>query len=185
MRQERRIVGQQDVMLQLADIEDDEGAETLPHDRANGLDQRRSLLNGRRDQIGGMGGGDIAGGEIFRAAGQMQAEKWQRPVDMQTTVFADIAANGLAGLEAGYDVIDQIGDGKRGAAGGEEVHRRDLRHSSSTGWSAAIAWRISATTRASGFPVHSSMKNFLNSTAMAQPFSANLSWMKRVCSPLP
>ena len=41
---------------------------------------------------GEKGGGDIAGGEIFRAAGQMQAEERQRPVDMQTTVFADIAA---------------------------------------------------------------------------------------------
>lgn len=87
-------------MFQLADINHHESAETLPHGGAHGLDQRRSLLNGGGDEIGCMGSGDIARGEVFRAARQMQTEERQRPVDMQAAIFSDIAADGLAGLEA-------------------------------------------------------------------------------------
>jgi hypothetical protein len=117
----------------LANIENDKGPETLPHGRADRLDERRGILNGRRDEIGGMGGGDIAGGEIFRAARQVQAEERQRPVDMQPPVLSDVAADGLAGLQAGHDVIDQTGNGRRRTTGGRNGHRRDLRHSSITG----------------------------------------------------
>ncbi|MND54103.1 hypothetical protein D3C80_451550 [compost metagenome] len=100
MRQEGRVVGEQDVVFKLANIENNKGAETLAHHRADRLDQRRGLLNVRSDEIGGMGGGDVARGEIFRAARQMQAEERQRPVDVQTAVFSDIAADGLAGFQA-------------------------------------------------------------------------------------
>ncbi len=62
-------------MLQLTDIEHDEGAETLPHGRTHGLDQRRGLLNGRSNEIGSVSGGNVARGKIFRAAGQMQAQE--------------------------------------------------------------------------------------------------------------
>ncbi|MND87321.1 hypothetical protein D3C80_793170 [compost metagenome] len=133
MWKERRVVRQQDIVFQLADIENDKGAETLPHGSTNRLDQRCGLLNGGSDEIGGMGSGDIARGEIFRAAGQMQTEERQWPVDMQPAVLSEITADRLARRQAGHDIIHQIGKGGRCAASGGNAHRRDLRHSSRTG----------------------------------------------------
>ena len=45
--------------------------------------------------------------------------------------------------------------------------------------------RIAFNSAGSGSPVHSSMKNFLNSSAIAQPWPGYRSWTNRVCSPLP
>ena len=59
------------------------------------------------------------------------------------------------------------------------------RMSSSSGRVDRIMARIASSASGSASPVHSSMKNFLNSTAMAQPVVGNSWWMKRVCSPRP
>src|SRR5436190_10994998 len=114
----------------------------------------------------------------------MDTQKGQRPIDVQTVAVAELAADRLAvpekrvkvrfGLHQWRCGLDKLGLHRMARSADSRMGSVDAR--------AARSWSIAAQ---SGSPLHSSMKIFLNSTAMAQPVSGKLAWTKRVCSPLP
>src|SRR5690606_21380492 len=161
--------------LEFADIEDEESAEALLHGFADhGRDCDR-VGPGAGDEIGGIGGGRLPGRE-FVATPDMDGEIGHGAIEIATPLAVDI--------EPDWRVASQgLGDGfDHGGPGAGPAHGRAPRRSSSNGRAARMAACKSAMASASGAPVNSSMKIFLNSTAMAQPVWGKCSCTKRVCS---
>src|SRR5688500_12934425 len=105
---------------------------------------------------------------------QVHAEERHGPVDMEPLATAEIASDRFTRLKRRGNFLEQ-----RVRLG----HAPALRLSSSTGNDWRIISRSATSDSRSGSPVHSSMKTFLNSIAVAQPVCGKCSWMKRVCSP--
>ena len=114
------------------------------------------------DQIGRTGGGDMPRNAIFGLVGAVQHEEEDRAIDMRPAMRADQLTKRTALAEFG---------GER--HGGQSEARAAAHAIRSRAVSAvkAMKRRIASSSAGSGSPLHSSMKNFLNSSAIAQPWS--------------
>ena len=173
--QERAVRRQQPVLVELRDLDDHERAELPQHRSAQRIEKRRGGTKLGRDEIGGVGRRHVERGELIAVAGRMQAEEGQRPVDVHAAAAGQVAAHRCALLETVEDFADPSGvrglRPSRGRPGQPDLPRM----SSSSGRVERTMARIASSASGSASPVHSSMKNFLNSTAMAQPVAGN-SW---------
>ena len=174
-REERAVWRQQSVLVEFRDFDDHERAELPQHRSAQRIEKRRGGTNLGRDEIGSVGRRHVERGKLMAVAGRMQAEEGQRPVDVHAAAAGQVAAHRCASLETVQDFAYPSGVcGLR--PGSRNPGQPDLsRISSSSGRLDRNMARIASSASGSASPVHSSMKNFLNSTAMAQPVAGN-SW---------
>lgn len=195
-RQIGRVLGGRLVPFEFAIFEHEESAETLSKRASDCLDDSGSRRGVGCHQVGGVGLGDLACHDGLLCLGDKDAEKGQRSVDVQAPALGKFAPHRLAGLKAGDHLAEPhiiwcpvpgflmipgaVIPWRRCA-----LHRRASSVLTRSGTVDATSARNASSTSKSGSPVHSSMKNFLNSMAIAQPVCGKYSWMKRVCSPRP
>ena len=184
-REVRTVRRQQPVLVEFRDFDDHERAELPQHRSAEAIEKRRGGTNVGRDEIGSVSRRHVERGKLMAVAGRMQAEEGQRPVDVHATAAGQLATHRCALLETVEDFAHPSGVCELRRSRSHPGQADLSRISSSSGRVDRTIERTASSASGSASPVHSSMKNFLNSTAMAQPVAGNSLWMKRVCSPRP
>ncbi len=112
------------------------------------------------DQVGGAVDRDPAGQAGLLLVAAVEDQEGQPPIDMRAPVGSDLLAKSTRLAELGLERR------RRGPKTGATAHPS---RSSATVAVKATKRRMASSSAGSGSPVHSFMKNFLNSRAIAQP----------------
>ena len=172
---------------QVIEFDDQKGAERGLQDAAQAFDQvvGEGVAFGlhRPDGVDRAGAGHAQGGAgRTGSAPVVDHDEGQEAVDMDAAAARQLAAHRFSGRDARGQFGDEPGlAGRLSPHHGWRLPTRSVR----TVTESRTSRRMASNSAGSGVLVHSSMKNFLNSKAMAQPCLGCRSWTKRVHSPLP